>query len=130
MMKCISSIFLFLSMNASAQFDSIYVHLYTDSLKKGTFNYINIDGLSKGIYQPLDSTIIAFECSYGQFYGNNLWIPDSQYYGKVRIRASVKNQPSLYKEFFLYIKKEGDPPLKTEKELLEEMKLKSKKKKA
>ena len=37
--------------------DSIYFHLYTDSLKKGFFNYINVDGkMSDGNWQPLDST--------------------------------------------------------------------------
>ncbi|MBL0056604.1 MAG: hypothetical protein IPP31_10530 [Chitinophagaceae bacterium] len=33
--------------------ENIYVNLYTDSLKKGTFNYINIDGkLSNGRFIP------------------------------------------------------------------------------
>ncbi len=118
------------SLKANAQYDSIYVNLYTDSLKRGTFNYINIDGLRNGIYQPLDTNVIEFNCSYGEFSGNNLWIPETWHQEKVRVRATVKNQPALYKEFFLYIKKEEDPPLKSEKEILEEMKMKSKKKKA
>ena len=34
--------------------DSIYFNLYTDSLKKGVYNYINVDGLlSTGSYIPL-----------------------------------------------------------------------------
>ena len=33
------------SVNAQ-KVDSIYFHLYTDSLKKGTYNYINVDGNS------------------------------------------------------------------------------------
>jgi len=49
--------------------DSIYVHLYTDSLKKGTYNYINIDGkLSNGRYLPLDTTDLVFSASDGKFY--------------------------------------------------------------
>ena len=42
--------FLFIILFSSAflsnaqKIDSIYFHLYTDSLKKGTHNYINIDG--------------------------------------------------------------------------------------
>ena len=33
--------------------DSIFFHLYTDSLKKGQYNYINIDGkLSDGRWMP------------------------------------------------------------------------------
>ncbi len=129
-MKNILILILFFSIKAKAQFDSICVHLYTDSLKRGTLNYINIDGLRAGLYQPLDSNDIAFDCSYGEFFGNNLWIPEKYHYEKVRIRATVRKQPLLYKEFYLYIKREEDPPLKTEKELLEEMKLKSKKKKS
>ena len=55
--------------------ESIYVNLYTDSLKKGTFNYINIDGkLSNGKYLPLDSTHLIFWASAGKFSGNSLWI--------------------------------------------------------
>ncbi len=119
-----------MGIKAHAQYDSIYVHLYTDSLKRGTFNYINIDGLKNGMYEPLDSTVIDFDCSYGEFTGNNLWIPETYHQERVRVRAIVRNQPNLYKEFFLYIKKDDDPPLKTEKEILDEMKLKSKKKKA
>ena len=119
-----------IGIKAHAQYDSIYVHLYTDSLKRGTFNYINIDGLRKGMYEPLDSTVIDFDCSYGEFTGNNLWIPETYHQEKVRVRATVRHQPDIYKEFFLYIKKEDDPQLKTEKEILEEIKLKSKKKKA
>ncbi|MEO6720710.1 MAG: hypothetical protein ABIN67_10090, partial [Ferruginibacter sp.] len=48
--------------------DSIYVNLYTDSLKKGTYNYINVDGrLSNGSYLPLDSSQIIFKASAGKF---------------------------------------------------------------
>ncbi|MEO6705385.1 MAG: hypothetical protein ABIN04_06000 [Ginsengibacter sp.] len=70
-------IFLFLLFTGPVLFakgqniDSIYVHLYTDSLKKGTFNYINIDGkLSDGSYIPLDTSNIFFSSSDGKFYGN------------------------------------------------------------
>jgi len=49
--------------------DSIYANLYTDSLKKGTYNYINIDGLlSNGSYLPLDSTQVIFKSSAGKFF--------------------------------------------------------------
>ena len=54
---------------ASAQkVDSIYFHLYTDSLKKGFYNYINVDGkLSDGSWTPLDSTEILFTSDAGFF---------------------------------------------------------------
>ncbi len=51
--------------------DSIYFHLYTDSLKKGQHNYINVDGkLSNGRWQPLTSKDIQFSCSSASFEGN------------------------------------------------------------
>ena len=72
-------IFTALTISAKAQkIDSIYVNLYTDSLKKGTYNYINVDGLlSNGRYLPLDSSQISFTASAGKFSGNSLWVePD------------------------------------------------------
>ncbi len=48
--------------NVKAQnIDSIYFHLYTDSLKKEVHNYINVDGLlQNGRYLPLDTSLSAF----------------------------------------------------------------------
>lgn len=46
---------------SAQKIDSIYFHLYTDSLKKGFYNYINVDGkMSDGSWTPLDSTQILF----------------------------------------------------------------------
>ena len=89
--------------------DSIYVNLYTDSLKKGTYNYINIDGLlSNGKYLPLDSNHLIFKSSYGKFYGNSLLIDRDCKVEKVTINVSMKKNPSLHKEFVMYIKKKED----------------------
>ena len=100
--------------------DSIYVDLYTDSLKKGTYNYINVDGLlSTGKYIPLDSTDILFSASAGKFYGNNLWIDKNFTLEKVSIKAILRKDPSLYKEFDIYIKKKPDDEhLRTTGEIL------------
>src|SRR5204862_5720867 len=55
--------------------EKIYVNLYTDSLKKGTYNYINVDGLlPDGSYTPLDSSEMTFWASDGKFYGNTLLV--------------------------------------------------------
>ncbi|MCZ2222297.1 MAG: hypothetical protein LC122_01510, partial [Chitinophagales bacterium] len=53
--------------SASAQdIQDIFFHLYTDSLKKEVYNYINVDGkLSNGKFIPLDSSQIIFESNYG-----------------------------------------------------------------
>lgn len=108
--------------------DSIYVNLYTDSLKKGTFNYINVDGLlSNGRYLPLDSSQIEFKASAGRFEGNSLWI-DPDFAGeKVTINVTLKQNRFQHKEFDIYIKQKPDGPLKTVDEILDEMKQKKKK---
>lgn len=94
------------SFSKAQKIDNIFVNLYTDSLKKGTYNYINIDGLlSNGKYIPLDSTHISFSSSYGKFYGNSLYIDKSCKLEKVNIAVSMKNMPGLHKEFVMYIKK-------------------------
>lgn len=111
--------------NLKAQkIDSIYVHLYTDSLKKGTYNYINIDGkLPNGRYLPLDSSHIAFSSSYGRFYGNSLWIPLDCKEEKVTVHAVLRKNEQVRKDFDIYIKKKDDNgKLKTEKEILDEIK--------
>ena len=111
--------------------DSIYFHLYTDSLKKGFFNYINIDGkLSDGSWSPLDSTQIMFISNAGYFKGNDLFI-DSTYHGEtVKVKAVLKSNPAIWKETVIYIRKRGfTEPLKTNDELLDEMFKKGKKSK-
>ena len=102
--------------------DSIYVHLYTDSLKKGTYNYINIDGkLSNGRFLPLDTTDLVFTSTDGKFYGNSLYIPPDFRKNKVYIKAVLKSNPAIYKQFDIYIKKKPDPAtLKTMDEILSE----------
>lgn len=111
--------------------DSIYFHLYTDSLKKGFYNYINVDGkLSNGTWTPLDSTQILLISDGGFFKGNDLFI-DSSYKGEtVRVKAVLKSNPSVHKEVVIYIRKRGfTEPLKTNEEILEEMRQKSAKSK-
>lgn len=99
--------------------ENIYVNLYTDSLKKGTFNYINIDGkLSNGRFLPLDSNDLIFSSSAGKFDGNNLWIDGDINANKVDIKVTVKNNPALVKEFTIYIKQMPDPQLKTVDEIM------------
>lgn len=122
---------IFFSSFAKAQkIESIHVNLYTDSLKKGTFNYINIDGkLSNGKYLPLDSTDLIFWASEGKFNGNSLWIDSDITSEKVDIKVTSKANPSLHKEFTIYIKKKPDPELKTKEELMKEMEGRPKSKK-
>ena len=77
------------------QIDSIYVDLYTDSLKKGTYNYINIDGkLSNGRFIPLDSTALVFTASDGKFSGNSLWLDPGFNKEKVTVKVVLRSNPS------------------------------------
>jgi hypothetical protein len=102
--------------------DSIYFHLYTDSLKKGFYNYINIDGkMTDGTWLPLDSNHIRLTCNTGYFRGNDLFLDSSYKADFVTVRASLRNNPSVWKEVTIYIRKRGfDEPLKTNQEILDE----------
>lgn len=104
------------------EIDSIYVNLYTDSLKRGTFNYINIDGLlQNGRYLPLDSTHLQFHSSAGYFKGNSLWI-DPDFTGKmVDIGVTLRRNPALSRQFSLGVKQMPDGPLKSLDELMQDM---------
>jgi hypothetical protein len=121
--KVLPVIFLLASLGAKAQkIESIFINLYTDSLKKGTYNYINVDGLlSNGKYLPLDSTHILFTASAGKFFGNTLLIDKNFTGDSVTIKTVLKKTPTIYKEFVVYIKKKPDDEnLKTVDQLLKE----------
>jgi hypothetical protein len=114
----------------SQKIESIHFNLYTDSLKKGFYNYISVDGKdAQGQWQPLDSNSIVFTCNTGYFKGNDLFI-DSSFTGEtVTVKASLKNNPSIWKETTIYIRKRPfTEPLKTNEEVLSEMREKRKKK--
>ena len=103
--------------------EKIFVNLYTDSLKKGTYNYINIDGLlPNGNYTPLDSSELTFWSSDGKFYGNTLLVDKDFKKEKITIRVTLKSNPALTKEFTMFIKKKEDNEhLKTTEELLRDL---------
>lgn len=108
--------------------DSIFFHLYTDSLKKGTYNYINVDGkLSDGRWLPLTAKEVIFSSTGGTFDGNSLFIDSSYKRPFVVIKAALKDNPSMYREVTIYIKTTIiNERLKTTEELLEEWKKKGK----
>jgi len=109
--------------------DSIYINLYTDSLKRGTFNYINVDGLlSSGAYLPLDSTHIEFKASAGTFAGNSLWVDPGFTGEKISIHVTLKQDRTQQKAIDMYIKQKPDGPLKTVDEIMDDLKRNKKKK--
>lgn len=110
--------------------ESINFNLYTDSLKKGVYNYINVDGkLTNGTYIPLMSDEVTFTSSGGRWDGNSLIIDTTYKQDSVVITASLKEHPEIKKNVVIYLKKIlTEPPLKTEKELLEEWRKKGQRK--
>ena len=125
------SCILFSAYAKAQKIDKIYINLYTDSLKRGTYNYINIDGhLTNDRYLPLDSTDLTFWASDGKFTGNTLWIDKDFNKEKVLIKVVVRNNPSLSKEFTMYIKQKPDNEiLKTTDQLLNELNTSKRKRK-
>ena len=119
------------SLTKAQKVDSIYFHLYTDSLKKGTYNYINVDGkFSDGRWLPLSAKELDFSSNGGKFDGNSLFIDSAFKDQKVTIKAVLKQNPSLWREVTIYIKTKPDPDkLKSVDELMEGWKKEGKTKK-
>ena len=110
---CFALTILFSAIVSNGQkIDSIYFHLYTDSLKKGTHNYINVDGkTSTGSWKPLTAKEITFTSTYGEFDGNELILPDPCKVEKLSIKAVLKSNPSIWKEITVWVKKKPDDEL-------------------
>ena len=85
--------------------DSIAFHLYTDSLKKGVHNYINVDGLqTDGRWIPLSGKDLLLSSTGGSFEGNNL-VLDRNFPGeKVTITATYSRKPGLTIKTTIYLK--------------------------
>ncbi|SRR6266496_2997977 len=123
MIKKISPILIIVFLSSpvfSQKIDSISFHLYTDSLKKGQHNYINIDGkLSNGHWLPLTAKEIQFSSSSGEFEGNDLVLPLNFKEEKIQVKARLKNNPAIWKEITIWVKKLPDPVhLPTTEEIL------------
>ncbi|MEP7374941.1 MAG: hypothetical protein ABI675_16205 [Chitinophagaceae bacterium] len=125
-----ASFFCIISYGLEAQqVDSIYFNLYTDSLKKGTNNYINVDGkLSNGKWLPLTSKEIQFSSSNCKFSGNELVIPSDFALDKITVKAVLKSNPSMWLERTIWIKKKPDGDLPTKDEILRDMNSKPRRK--
>lgn len=89
--------------------DSIFFHLYTDSLKKGTHNYINVDGkMSNGRWKPLSTREIDFSASGGVFTGNELFLPLDFTEEKVVVKAVLRERPELWREVTIWVKRKTE----------------------
>lgn len=118
---------------ASAQkVENIAFNLYTDSLKKGFYNYISVDGqLSDGSWLPLDSSQVRFTANTGHFSGNDIFIDSSYKADSIIVKAVLRSNPAIWKQVTIYIRKRGfDEPLKTNDELFEEMRQNNRRKRS
>lgn len=87
------------------EIDSIAFHLYTDSLKKGVHNYINVDGyLREGRWIPLTSKDLRFTTNAGSFEGNNLIIDQGFTGDKVLLTVMYNRNKKLNASTTIYIK--------------------------
>ncbi|RYD97504.1 MAG: hypothetical protein EOP50_05660 [Sphingobacteriales bacterium] len=94
-------------------------HLYTDSLKRGFFNYINIDAqLSDSSWRPLDSTAVIFSSDAGPFRGNDLFVDSSFRCDSATVRAALRSNPKRFIETVIYIRKRPFGDLPTEEEVI------------
>ncbi len=111
------------------QIKAISFNLYTDSLKKGVYNYINVDGKdSSGKYLPLTDNDLEFVSNIGRWEGNSLIIDTANKADSVVITASLKAKPLLKKTIVIYIKKkEEGAVLPSESELIDKWTKKKKK---
>ena len=111
--------------------DSIFFNLYTDSLKKGTYNYINVDGkLSDGRWMPLTGKDLVFTTTAGRFEDNSLVLDKDFKEEKVTVTATLKANQAISKSVTIYIKKIPDTEkLKTADEILRDFEQQSRQKK-
>ncbi len=99
----------------SQQIDSLFFHLYTDSLKKGMHNYINVDGkMSNGRWVPLTGKDLLLTASGGNFVGNELVLPVDYAGELVRVKATLKSDPNKWIEREIWVKQRPDPELPAE----------------
>lgn len=125
MKKIFFLLFMLMCFLAKAQkIENIYFNLYTDSLKKGVYNYINVDGkLTSGSFYPLMAGEVIFASSAGRWEGNSIIIDSSYSADSIVITASLKSNPLINKSVVIYIKRSAfEGIIKSEKELLEEWK--------
>jgi len=106
-------LFSLVSFFAKAQtVESIHFHLYTDSLKKGTHNYINVDGkMSDGSWRPLTAKEITLSTDFGKFVGNDLVLSEKPTVNKVTVSATLKSNTKNTKQITIWIKQIPDPKL-------------------
>ena len=89
--------------------DSLFFNLYTDSLKKGSWNYINVDArLSNGTYVPLTTEQLNFKVSNGKLQGNSVWIDWIFKDDSIVVEVELKKDPTVRRSITIWLKKKDD----------------------
>lgn len=107
-MKIFFTIFLIcISFSSFAQsIDSIFFNLYTDSLKKGSWNYINVDAkLSNGKYIPLNEKQLIIKTSDGKLEGNSIWLNWDFKPAFITVEIQLKENKSIIQKKTIWVKK-------------------------
>ncbi|MFN4284446.1 MAG: hypothetical protein ACK4E8_00615 [Lacibacter sp.] len=87
--------------------DSIWFDLYTDSLKKGSWNYINVVGrFAGGRVLPISPSQLILRSSAGRVEQGSVWIDWNETADSVTVWVQLQKQPSLQKAVTIWIKKE------------------------
>ncbi len=99
--------FVLMSVFLKAQkIDSLFFNLYTDSLKKGSWNYINVDAkLSNGKYIPLGPDQLNIKTSNGKLQGNSIWVDWNVPYTFITVDIELKKDATVKKSITIWLKK-------------------------
>ena len=101
---------------SAQQTDSIFFHLYTDSLKKGTYNYINVDRWRDGRWFPLTDKELSFSATGGRFERSSLFLDTGFAQEKVVVTAVLKSDSTVARSVTIFIKKQEDHEILQTKE--------------
>jgi hypothetical protein len=91
------------------QSDSLYFNLYTDSLKKGTWNYINVEyKFAQGRVVPLTTPQIELKSDRGIWDGTSLWIDWQFPFPYVEVEVRYKSNSVLSSKKIIWIRQYDD----------------------
>lgn len=106
---CLFGFTCFFAVAKAQKIDSLFFNLYTDSLKKGSWNYINVDAkLSNGTFLPLTSAQLDFKVSAGKLERNTVWLDWTFPYDSIVVEVSLKKEPALRKSITIWVKKKDE----------------------
>lgn len=99
-------VLLFTTLKSGAQkVDSIFFNLYTDSLKRGVHNYINVVArLSDGTYRPMNNKQVNLWSNAGTWEGNDLIPEPGSKDAFIFVKVSLKEHPSKTDSTKIYLK--------------------------